>query len=71
MACNFINKEPLAQVFSSEFCEICKNTFLQNTSGQLLLNNYRYLSVILSLWHRCFPVFYRTPLVEESIDKTL
>ena len=26
-ACNFIKKETLAQVFSSEFCEISKNTF--------------------------------------------
>ena len=32
-ACNFINKEALVQVFSCEFCEISKNTFLQNTSG--------------------------------------
>ena len=32
--------EALAQVFSCEFCKICKNTFshfLQNTTGQLLL----------------------------------
>ena len=27
-ACNFIKKESLAQVFSCEFCEISKNTFL-------------------------------------------
>ena len=27
LACNFIKKENLAQVFSSEFCEISKNTF--------------------------------------------
>ena len=27
-ACNFIKKEALAQVFSSEFCEISKNTFV-------------------------------------------
>ena len=26
--CNFIKKETLAQVFSSEFCEISKNTFV-------------------------------------------
>ena len=26
-ACNFIEKETLAQVFSCEFCEISKNTF--------------------------------------------
>ena len=36
-ACNFVKKETLAQVFSCEFCEISKNTFLQNTSGRLLL----------------------------------
>ena len=35
--CNFIKKEALAQVLSCEFCEISKNTFLQNTSGWLLL----------------------------------
>ena len=34
---NFIKTETLAQVFSCEFCEISKNTFLQNTSGRLLL----------------------------------
>ena len=27
-ACNFIKKETQAQVFSCEFCEIFKNTFL-------------------------------------------
>ena len=32
-ACNFIDKRLLAQVFSHEFCEIFKNTFLKNTSG--------------------------------------
>ena len=36
----FIKKETLAQVFSCEFCEIFKNTFLQNTSGPLLLARY-------------------------------
>ena len=29
--CNFIKKETLAQGFSSEFCEISKNTFLHRT----------------------------------------
>ena len=27
VACNFIKKETLTQVFSCEFCEICKNIF--------------------------------------------
>ena len=29
--CNFIKKETLAQVFSSEFCKIFKNTFCYRT----------------------------------------
>ena len=32
-----IKKETLAQVFSCEFCQISKNTFIQNTPGRLLL----------------------------------
>ena len=43
----WVNKT-LAQVFSCEFCEISKNTFLQNTSGRLLLTYFysllRYLT---------------------------
>ena len=30
-ACNIINKETLAQVFSSEICEIFKNFFFYRT----------------------------------------
>ena len=30
-ACNFVKKETLAQVFSSKFCEISKNTFSHRT----------------------------------------
>ena len=37
LACNFIKKEALAQVLSCAICGIFKNTFLQNTSGQMLL----------------------------------
>ena len=41
MACNFIKKETLTQVFSCEFCDIDKNTFyyripLVATSGVLI-----------------------------------
>ena len=36
-ACNFIKKETPAKVFSCEFCEIFKNTVLQNSSRPLLL----------------------------------
>ena len=41
-ACNFIKKEPLAQVFSCEFCKISKNTFFYRT----LLTAASYLSNI-------------------------
>ena len=37
MACNFIKKETLPQVFSCEFCEICKNAFLKEHLRWLLL----------------------------------
>ena len=37
--CNFIKKETLAQVFSRDFCGICKNTFL-----------YRRPLVAASVW---------------------
>ena len=30
-ACNFIKKEYLVQLFSSEFCEISQNTFFYRT----------------------------------------
>ena len=33
--CNFIKKETLAQVFSCEFCEISKNTFLHITTPRM------------------------------------
>ena len=36
-ACNFTKKEPLAQVFSGEFCEIFKNTFFIEHLWRLLL----------------------------------
>ena len=36
-ACNFIEKETLAQVFSCEFCEISKNTFFREHLRWLLL----------------------------------
>ena len=31
LACKFIKKQTLAQLFSCEFCEISKNTFLHRT----------------------------------------
>ena len=48
-ACNFIKKEALAQVLSSEFCEISKDSSLQNTSGRLLLKAVNYFRKKLSI----------------------
>ena len=52
LACNFIKKETLAQVFSCEFCEISKNTIFTehlwtNASGVSGLSTT--LSVLTSL----------------------
>ena len=52
-ACIVIKKETLAQVFSCEFCDISKNTFLQNISGRLLLFYFRKKK----LHHRCLTGF--------------
>ena len=42
-----VKKKTLAQVFSCEFCAISKNTFLQNTSGRLLLS---YFNIFQNSW---------------------
>ena len=52
---NFVKKEILAQVFSCEFCEISKTTFLQNTSGRLLLECYASLNFHRWLHLSIFP----------------
>ena len=39
----FNKKETLTQAFLCEFCEIIKNTFLQNTSERLILNIIIYI----------------------------
>ena len=39
LACNFIKKETLAQVISSEFCEISKNTFPHRTPPMAASDN--------------------------------
>ena len=49
--CNFIKKETLAQVFSSEFCEISKNNFFYRTPTIAASTNiqhfYRKLQYII------------------------
>ena len=46
-ACNFIKKDTLAQVFSSEFCEISKNTFFIK---HLWTTAYIYFDITKSLF---------------------
>ena len=47
-ACNFIKKDTLAQVFSCEFCEIFKNTFLHRTP-LMVASDYFYVLTTISL----------------------
>ena len=45
LACNFIKKETLAQIFSCEFCEISKNTFFTEhlwTIASHIFKFYKY-----------------------------
>ena len=47
-ACNFIKKEAPAQVFSSEFCETSKNTFLiEHLHYRLLLEQLSFQCVLV------------------------
>ena len=52
VACNFIKKETLAQMFSCEFCEISKNTFftkhLWATACILYISEWNVLSQCLT-----------------------
>ena len=60
-----IKKETLAQVFSSEICEFSMTSFLQNTSGQLLLLFFSkpwFRGVFTILLTHLMPlVFFYTP----------
>ena len=63
-ACNVIKKETQAQAFSCECCEISKNTFLQNTTGRLLL-------VFLSKTLRRLKTFLRTSMSQERLNNLM
>ena len=50
LACNFIKKETLAQVFSCEFCKISKNTFACRTPlGNCFCYSGKLIENVLSL----------------------
>ena len=58
----FFNKEALAQVFSSEFCEISKNTVFYRTPLVAASNNFPYyFSKVL----RAF-IFWKADFVNDS-----
>ena len=59
-ACNFVGKETLARVFSCKICEICKNTFLQNTSGGKI-ERLRSRSLPVNFMKFLNMLFCRTP----------
>ena len=44
MTCNFIKKETLAHVFSSEFCKISKNPLFYRTAPLAAFGNWLVLS---------------------------
>ena len=72
-ACNFIKKETPAEMFSCKFYEISKNTFMQNTFGQLLLKIDIWLfENIAALWFSFkIPVNFQSRLEESSFTKFL
>ena len=47
----FIKKETLAQVFSSEFCEISKNTFFTEHLWATVLNCFKTLNLTFRLYN--------------------
>ena len=51
-ACNFIEKETVAHMFSCEFCKFSKNTFLYRTPpvAASIFITYRYYSAQKKLW---------------------
>ena len=62
---NFIKKESLAQVFSCEFCEIFKNTFLlQNTTERLLLRVQQVYQSINGKFKKNLAIFIDVPREE-------
>ena len=50
-ACNFIKKGSLAQGFSSEFCEISRNTFSYRTPQMTSSENTEIVNRSWSTWH--------------------
>ena len=57
-ACNFINKETVAQVFSCEFCEISKNIFSTEPAAEhLQMTPSASSSLLLRLLFSISPIF--------------
>ena len=62
MACNFIKKKAVAQVFTCEFCEIFKNVFF---TERLLMtaSKYNHLETPKSLLFTCLHITFDKKLI--------
>ena len=76
--CNFIKKETLTRVFSCEFCEISKNTFLHRTSLQQMKSWKKSINLLACLmfhvsWTLSFTHFLWIPdvLVSRQVDSVV
>ena len=65
-ACNFIKKETPAQVFSFEFCEICKNIFYYRTSLVTAPGVAINFAVLEPFSNKVAGLFNRIPVVAPS-----
>ena len=65
-ACNFINKETLAQVFCCEFCEIYKSVFYYRTPLVTASGAVINFAILEPFSHKVAGFFYRIPMVAPS-----
>ena len=54
LSCNFIKKETLARCLPVNFAKFLRTSFLQNTSGRLLLH-WQYFSWQYAIWRIIYP----------------
>ena len=64
---HFIKKETLAQVFSSDFCEISKNTFSTKHLWETEYFNVNQISQ--NIWSTTFKLIQPSSLINTELDK--
>ena len=67
-ACNFIKKETLTQVFSCEFCEISKSTFVTEHLWWLLLTTIRIRIENTEISYECPTKTARSNVAKRETD---